>query len=186
VSKKDVAQHNEESLLEQAFRIETLYKKHKIKLWITVALIVLLVIGKLIWNAIEEHRLQKANSAYLTLMEEKNNTEALQTLEANNPKLYELYRYSTAIKSEDKQVLQKLTHSSNEIVADLSRYALSVLEEKPANSTLFGDFSKLQRGYLHIQNQEFERAREVLELVPEESNLYEYASRLKHLTIKGE
>jgi hypothetical protein len=187
VSKKNrVPESSEEGLLEQAFRLESIYNKHKMKLWVLLVLIVLLLIAKLIWNGIEQKKLEKANDAYLLLQEESNNSVALSELKSNNPKLYELYLYSEAMENQDSVALKELASSNNEILADLSSYAVSVLEKDPRDSKIFGDLAKIQNAYLHMQNKEFDRAKEILELIPEESSLYEYALRLKHITLKGE
>ncbi len=55
----------DEQMLASAFKVERFYKKHKYKVMALVSAIVISVVGVQISDAIEQSRLESANSAYL-------------------------------------------------------------------------------------------------------------------------
>jgi len=58
---------NDEKVLVSAFKLETLYKKHKFKIWAVVAVLILFFIGKTAMDAMHNAKLAEANQAFLTL-----------------------------------------------------------------------------------------------------------------------
>jgi len=117
----------DEKVLESALKIETFYKKHKIKIWAAIAAIILLFAGKAIIDTVHEVKLNSANEAFLTLQKDPKNSEALEVLKSKNPALYELYAYAEAVKSKDKKILEGLGSSKNALISDISRYHSNVL-----------------------------------------------------------
>lgn len=178
---------SDEKVLESAFKLETIYKKHKVKIWLLIIVLVLSFFTKIIIDKIESDKLLVANSALISLQQDASNTEALETLKANNPKLYDLYLYSAAVKDENKDVLHELQNSENGIVADASKYSLEALESKLTDdSKLYNEFALLSGAYSSIRNGELEMAKSKLELIDDRSPLGTVASYLMHATIKGQ
>jgi hypothetical protein len=175
----------DEQMLASAFKIEKFYKKHKIKIISAVSAIVLFVIGTQIVDAIERSRLESANSAYLTLLKNPNDKEALETLKSKNPKLFELYSYSQAVKNRDTKALESITKSQNDILKDTSSYHLGVLEQREVNSKFYSDFAIIYNSYLAIKSHNIEEAKNQLALIESNSPLFNMAQIIQHYTIKG-
>ena len=183
-AKKELS--NDEQMLASAFKIEKLYRKHKIKIFSVVAVTVLYFAGTAIMDNIAEQKLVTANSAYLTLSKDSKNKNALNELQTNNPALFELYTYQEAIKASNKEALKTLSSSSNKIIADLSSYHLAVLEGKPAESELYNEFALVNNASLLIKEGKVTQAKDELDLITEESPVYNISKMIKHYTIKGQ
>ncbi len=176
---------SDEQMLAQAFKLEKFYKKHKLKLFSVVALGVLFFGGKAVMGMIEEHRLDVANQAYLSLAQNPNNQEALSTLKEKNPALFELFSYQQAIEHNDTKVLSQLSQSSNPLVADISGYHLAVIKGEEADSTLYNEMALVYDANLQIRQGKMIDAADTLAQIAEESPVYQIAQIIKHYTIKG-
>lgn len=183
-AKKELS--SDEQILVSAFKLEKLYKKHKIKLFSIIAIVALYFGGTAIMNSIQHQKLVVANSAYLTLLTDANNTQALADLQSNNPKLFELYTYQKAMNNLDTTALKELASSKNEIIADLSAYDLAIIEGKPAKSEYLEDVALINNAYLLIKEGKMKEAKEQLEMINEESPVFNIAKIIKHYTIKGQ
>ena len=183
-AKKELS--SDEQMLASAFKLEKLFKKHKIKIYAVLTIATIYVVGTAITNNIAEQKLVTANSAYLTLEKESKNQEALTDLENNNPALFDLYNYQEAIKNADKEALKKLSTSSNSIIADLSSYHLSVLEGKPSKSELYNEFALVNNASLLIKEGKVQEAKDELNMIGEDSPVYNISKMIKHYTIKGQ
>ena len=177
---------NDEQMLASAFKLEKFYKNHKIKIFSVMAIAALYFGGTTVMNKIAEQKLVAANSAYLTLKDDPKNEAALTELKTNNPKLFELYSYQEAMKTKDQATLKRLSSSTDEIIADLSSYHLAILEGKPTESQLYGDIALVNNAYLLIKEGKVTEAKEELELIPEESPVYNISKMIKHYSVKGQ
>ena len=177
---------NDEQMLASAFKLEKLYQKHKIKLYSVLTVATLYLVGTAIMDNIAEQKIITANSAYLSLTKDAKNETALNELKNNNPALFDLYSYQEAIKSSNKEVLKTLSTSSNEIIADLSSYHLAVLEGKPVESELYNEFALVNNASLLIKEGKIADAKNELDLIDEESPVYNISKMIKHYTIKGQ
>jgi hypothetical protein len=182
-AKKELS--NDEQMLASAFKAEKIYKKHKTKIFSVVALAALYFGGKAFMDMQAQKKLEAANSAFLTLQSDENNTAALTELESNNPALFELFSYQKALKSSDTTTLKTLAGSKNRTIADLSGYHLAVIEGTPAKSELYGDIATINNAYLLIKEGKITEAKEELELISEESPVYNISKMMKHYSIKG-
>jgi len=175
----------DEKVLESALKIETLYKKHKRKVWAVLVLFVLFFGGKAIVSAIHESKLERANEALLVLQKDPQNSEALETLRSKNPTLYALYSYHQSVESNDSKKLDELAGSKNEVIADVSRYSSQVLASKSSESAYYKELSLVEDAYLALKAGKAELAKEKLELIDARSPVASIAELLKHYTIKG-
>ncbi len=176
---------SDEQMLASAFKLEKLYKKHKIKIFAVVGLLIAFFGGKAIMNLIEENRLQSANSAYMVLEKDANNAKALKELESKNPKLFELFSYKKAVKNRDIETLKKLSNSKNEFISDMSHYHLLVMEGKVVESKLYRDFALIDSAVIYIKEGKMNEARDQLALIDEKSPVYNISKVINHYTIKG-
>lgn len=176
---------SDEKVLESAFKLETIYKKHKIKIWAVVIALLLFFGGRAAWQAIEASRLAAANQALLTLKSKPDDAQALATLKEKNPTLYELYTYAQAAKKRDIESLKQLSHSQNEVIADTSGYHAAVAGKEGSDSKLYKDMALLESAYLSIKSGKSNEAKEKLDLIGEQSPAAVLAQFLKHSTVKA-
>jgi hypothetical protein len=174
----------DEKVLESALKIETFYKKHKIKIWAAIAAIILLFAGKAIIDTVHEVKLNSANEAFLTLQKDPKNSEALEVLKSKNPALYELYAYAEAVKSKDKKILEGLGSSKNALISDISRYHSNVLAEKSSSSQYYKEMSLIEDAYLALKAGNAKEAKAKLDEIDARSPVAPVAELLKHYTIK--
>ena len=176
---------SDEKILESAFKLETLYKKHKVKLWIAIVALVVYFGGRGIQESMHEAQLVKANKAFLVLQKTPTDEKAFKVLEENNPLLLELFFYAQASKNEDIKTLKTLSESTNSIIADASTYTQGVLEKKPSDSALYSEMALFQEAYVAIGNGDTKTAKSKLELIDERSPLAVITGFLKHSLIKA-
>ena len=176
---------NDEKILESAFKFETLYKKHKLKLWSVIILTVGLFGGMAVMDKIHSDKLIEANEAFLVLQSNSQDNKALDTLKKNNFALYELYRLNLAVKNKDVEILQSLSHSKNSVVADISTYSESVLALNPNEDTkIYPEMALFEGAYLDIKKGKNKEAKNKLELIDEQSSFGQMAKFLRHATVK--
>ncbi len=176
---------SDEKVLESAFKLEGAYKKYKKVIWGVAIVALAAVITKNGMEMVEQSRLEAANQALLTLQQQPDNKEALATLQAKNPALYEIYTLSVAAQKEDTATLKSLANSQNEVVADMSRYTASVIEKAPKDSKYYEDLAYLEEAYAALQKGDKERAKQKLSMIDLESPVANLAKLLKHMTIKA-
>lgn len=176
----------DEKVLESAFRLESLYRKHKVKLWGAIAAVFLFFGAQLVMNAIQETKLAEANKAFLTLQNKSDDADALKILKENNFALFELYSYAQAAEKQDIKALESLSASSNTVIADASKYTAAILNKKPVDSKLYKELALFVDAYLAINAGNAKMAKDKLELIDERSPLSVISGFLKHSTIKAQ
>jgi hypothetical protein len=176
---------SDEKVLENVFKLETLYKKYKFILWAFVVGMILFFLGRAYMQSVHESNLAEANEAFLRLQTKADDVKALAILKEKNPKLYELFTYTQAAKNENITVLKELSSSKNKVISDASNYIFSVLEKEPKESKLYEEMVLLQQAYLAIKSGDIKVAKQKLNLIEEDTPLYMLASLLKHYTIKA-
>lgn len=177
---------SDEKVLENVFKLETVYKKHKFKIWGVAVVLVLWFAGQSIMTVMHESKLATANEAFLTLQSKSDDAQALSVLKENNPALFELYTYAQASKKQDIKALSSLAQSTNEVIADASKYTAAVLDKKPVDSKIYKELSLFQEGYLAIVAGDKKSAKAKLELIDERSPLAVITGFLKHSMIKAD
>ncbi|PAF42257.1 hypothetical protein [Helicobacter sp. 11S03491-1] len=192
--KKNIKQIQEEfkgdeKILENAFRLERLYKKYKYFLFaIIIALIVWFVYAKFSsYNA--EKQAQQTTTIYNKLLKNPNNQALLDELKNSSRDLYNLYEYAQALKDGDKQTLQKLSESKNIIIKNLATYQYASYSEDPEklesmSKTPMKDLAILQAAYLLDKQNKIIEARTLLDQIDRISPTYQIASILKHYGVE--
>jgi hypothetical protein len=175
----------DEKVLESAFKLETLYKRYKFIIWAIVVGLILFFVGRAVMASMNETRLDEANQAFLTLQTKADDVDALGVLKEKNPALFELYSYAQAVKNKDSKALDSLSSSTNDVIADASRYTVGVLNNKPVESTLYKELTLFQEAYLAIGTGDSQTAKDKLGLIEERSALGTIAGFLKHSVIKA-
>lgn len=176
---------SDEKVLESAFKLETLYRKYKFIIWVIVIGLVVFFLGRTIMQSMKEQRLAEANEAFITLQTKADDAQALATLKEKNPALFELFTFAQASKNKDTKVLETLSKSTNEVVADSSAYAAAAIEKKKSDSTLYKEMAMIEDAYLDIKAGKVKDAQNELGLIGEDSPLSMLAALLKHSTLKA-
>jgi predicted negative regulator of RcsB-dependent stress response len=175
---------SDEKLLESAFKLERFYKKNKLAIWAVLLLIVVGFGGKALYGAYQEHLEAKANEALLQLEKNPSDQAALKKLESANPKLYALYRYSSAVDRRQVKPLQTLAASEDPRIRDLAAYHVAVLSQKPGSSRYYHDLSLVEKAYEALKAGKKAEARSQLALIGENSPVAGIARLLRHATIQ--
>lgn len=175
---------SDEKVLESVFKLESIYKKHKIKIFGLLAVTIIGFGGVITNNIIKESNLNSANLALLTLQKDSSNADAKATLKNKNQKLYSLYRYSQAVKNSDTKILTELSTSQNKIIADLSSYHLNMFQNKNADSKYYKNLSIISDAFVSIKDNKKSLADDKLTLVEQNSELYKLSTIMRHQTIE--
>ena len=175
----------DEKALESVLKLERFYKKHKVKIFVLLAFIVIAVIYNVVSTQMHQSSLEKANTAYLQLRQDPNDAAALEVLKENNEPLYQLFMYRKASVEGDMPTLEKLKSSENEIVADLSTYTYEMLNKTPQDTVLLADYSKLAQAYELMLKGEFQKGKDILDTIDSRSPAAMVAMLMKHSMIKG-
>jgi hypothetical protein len=173
---------SDEKLLEQAFHLERFFKKYKKPLIALTLILILAFVGYKVNNYLVYSKLEKANSALLALEKDPKNTDALNSLKANNPKLYALYKYSVAANSANKEELSKI-NKDTKFLEDVINYHISVVDKNPKNSIYYKNLALIQKAYLLIKNNKTKEAKNILIQIPKNSAVAPIARLLEHYTI---
>ena len=177
----------EEQFLEGVVRAEGFWKKYK-KLVISIGvLLVLLALGAALYNMMKEKSLNEANQAYLTLQQNPTDAKALESLKSTNPKLYELFLFSSTLKDGDTSKLDSISSSiSDPILKDLLGYQKASQSEKGLGSyitkqdSVLKEFAILQEVYTNFKNGKSKEAKALLGQIPKTSQLYTIANSFNH------
>ena len=171
---------SDEKILESAFRLEKFYRKHRFKIYALLALIVLGWGGKVAYDGYQDHKKTVANQALLVLEKNPSDRKALEELKNNNPRLYQLYLYSTAVDQGKPELLKETAASGDARLTDLSRYHEAVLAAKAGDSRYYQDLSRIEKAYLALKAGKKEEARTLLALIGENSPVAGVARLLRH------
>ncbi len=178
--KKEIG--TEEQFLEGIIKGERFFKKYKKVIIISLSLIVVVSMGYAVINFLNNKRIEESNKAYLALVKNPNDKEALSTLKEKNERLYNFYRFKLAIDKSDKNLLKELeNYSIDFIISDLSSYELAGLENKTVEkSLLLKEFVYLQNGFIKLKNNNIGAAKEQFVKIGFNSPLESIIKNLEH------
>ena len=187
---------NDEKLLENAFKLERLFKKYKFVLLGIVAVVVLWIAIVVASDYVEEKNAKEISQIYNELLISPQNTVLRENLKSKAPKLYDAFIYANLSSQKEARIaeLEELSQSKNELIAQIASYELASLKEDlQALSTIaknpkkqgdsLKDFAKVQEAYLLLKNNDIDKAREVLKGVSSESSLDSIARQMEHYGI---
>jgi len=173
----------DEKLFEQAFHLERFYKKNRKLIITTLVLLIGAFIGYKAYSYLENKKLESANSALIILAKDPNNKQALEELKNNNPKLYNLYRYSSAANSGSKEALSVIK-TDDSFLQDVISYHIGVLNKTPKDSIYYKNLVLIEKAYNLIKMGKKQEAKNILITIPKTSVLATVAKLLEHYTIK--
>lgn len=172
----------EEQFLEGMIKSERFFNRNKKYIISALVLLALGAGGYAINDVMASQRLKVSNAAYQALLKDANNSAALETLKAKNPKLYAMYTFETALAKGDIEALTQVSLSKdNPILADLATYQLSQLDaNKAPKGELLSGMVLLQEGYELLKEKKVEEARLKFAQIETNSPLKQIAKNLEH------
>lgn len=176
---------SDEKMLESVFRIEAFIKKYKL-------LFIALIVAGLGWIAwlyasdyLKEQKAIKSTALMEKIQSNIKDENAWNELKKENAPLYEMMRFSYAIKNNNTQELEQMKNSSNPFISSYSSYEVASLTEN-FSSLKDGDFSDLallQEGYLLVSKKDYTQALGKLNGISNTSELKDFALRIGHYGI---
>jgi len=183
--KKEIS--TEEQFLSGIIKAEGFFKKYKNLLIALVVIVFIALIVLSLYKSKLEKSLVASNEAYITLLENPTDKEALETLKTKNSKLYQLFIFSQEVKINDLEKLKSLdTQITEPILKDLLTYQEASLSSEGLSSysmkqgAILKEFAKLQEAYLLLENGKSKEAANVLKQISYDSPLNQVAESLKH------
>ncbi len=184
---------SDEKLLENAFKLEILYKRYKYIIWTLVAVAIIAIAAYSINLYYVEYNANKYSAIYNSLLENPNDSELQDSLKNGNDKLYKMFVLQQALKNGNLADLQTLSAESSkdgksDLVQYLALYYLGSFErnlvdlEKIDKYTL-GDLAKLQQAYVLINDGKLDDAKNIISKIPQDSALFELSKFLSHYMI---
>jgi hypothetical protein len=178
--KKEIS--TEEQFLESIIKGERFFKKHK-KTIIAILIVALLsVLAYSVFDYIKKSKLEAANEAYVTLLQNPQDKEALQKLSDNNKRLYNFFLFVEALKEKNSEKLEKLAALKDDpIIADLALYQFNSMNARIAEeSELLKGMALLQAGYKLLLENKIEEAKLKFAQIALNSPLKNIANSLEH------
>lgn len=177
--------NNDEKMLEGLLRLESWFKRYKAVLLTSFGILVVAIIGYIGNSYYQENKQQNLANAYEKAL--KGDEEALKALKDSKSRLYDLYLFQGALKSNDVSTLKTLESSKDPVIALFAKTQVASLEKNlnALNSQKAGDFGYLQAALLEIQAGNLQQAREILSKIKNDSPIRDLANALTHLSIKG-
>lgn len=173
--------NNEEKLLENFVKLERFFKKYKKIIYVLILLAIITPIVIFTKNKIDESNLYKANIALNNYLEQGDES-SLEYLKNKNQSLYEVALFLTA-----KKELSEINISSK-YLKELLEYQIAAKEMnfdkldalRKNDDFLIKDYAILHEAIILVNQEEYEKAKAILEEINQDSKVYELAILLKH------
>ena len=184
--------NSEEQFFEKAVQTERFVKKYRTPLIAIVTATVLAVITASAYNLYTQNKIDASNTALNILLQNPADTAAKDELQNLNPKLYDVWTLSNALKTKDKAALNSLQSSKALVVADLAQYELAAMDNdekalqnySQKSGALLKDLAVIEAAVLLIEKGEKEAAHNKLAMISLNSPVYKLAQSLSHYGIK--
>ncbi len=179
---------SDEKIIENAFRLELLYKRYKHIIWGVCGVVAILVVFMGAKSLIVESNAKKSSAILNSLLENPSDDNLRASLQKSNENLYNLFLLKESLDKGNTADLQELGSAKNEFVKYLANYHLGSFERDSAlleNSDKYalGELSKIESAYIMIQNGKIADAKNILSTIPRDSQVAEIAQILAHTTI---
>lgn len=173
--------NNEEKLLENFVKLERFFKKYKKIIYVLILLAIITPIAIFTKNKIDQSNLYKANIALNNYLEQGDES-SLEYLKNKNQSLYEVALFLTA-----KKELSEINISSK-YLKELLEYQIAAKEMnfdkldalRKNDDFLIKDYAILHEAIILVNQEEYGKAKAILEEINQDSKVYELAILLKH------
>ena len=180
--------NSEEQFFEKAVQTERFVKKYKKPLIGLITAAILAIGTGSAYDIYTQNKIDQSNAAFNVLMADPDDQAAQEQLKTLNPKLYDVWSLSKALKSKDQETLRTLQSSKALAVADLAAYELSAIEEDAEglesyaqkSGALLKDLALIEAAVLLMEKGDVKSAKEKLSMIDINSPLYESAQSLAH------
>lgn len=180
--------NSEEQFFEKAVQTERFVKKYKKPLIGLITAAILAIGTGSAYDIYTQNKIDQSNAAFNVLMADPDDQTAQKQLKTLNPKLYDVWSLSKALKSKDQETLRTLQSSKALAVADLAAYELSAIEEDAEglesyaqkSGALLKDLALIEAAVLLMEKGDVKSAKEKLSMIDINSPLYESAQSLAH------
>ncbi|RXK13431.1 hypothetical protein CP965_06415 [Halarcobacter mediterraneus] len=176
---------SEEKFLESFVKVERIYKKYKMLIILAVVVILGLAIGLYTTKTIQEKQKKEANIAFNQFLENNQDKDALKTLEENNKQLFQIAKYIQAKKENKTYDIE--VKFFKEIAAYQKALDENSIDKLNAVSMekdfLLKEFAIFNKALLQAKEGKYEDAKATLKLIPEDSQVNDLATSLKHFLV---
>ena len=179
---------SDEKIIENAFRLELLYKRYKHIIWGVLGVVAILAVFMGAKSLIVESNAKKSSEILSNLLESPDDDNLRASLQKSNENLYNLFLLKESLDKGNTADLQGLSEAKNEFVQYLANYHLGSFERDSAlleksDKYALGDLAKIESAYMMIQNGKITDAKNILNTISADSQLAEIARILAHTTI---
>ena len=173
---------SQEKFLENFVKGERFYKKYKTLIFAFIAVVIVGSIGVVVKNSMDESNKLKANLAFNKVLQNSNDTQALEELKKTNEKLYEVALFLQA-KKDNKSIDINIP-----LLKELSKYQIALANKNidelntlsMQNDFLLKEFAIFNKALLLSNEGKYEDAKAALKLIPKTSKAFELANLLNH------
>lgn len=179
---------NDEKILENAFKLEILYKRYKYIVWTIGILILVGILSYGIHSYYSEYNAKKYSAVYNSLIANPNDETLKEQLQKGNPNLYSMFVLQQALKNSNLAELKSLSDDKNSLISSIALYHLGSFDRdisqlQKVDKYAIGDLSKLQQAYELINENKISEAKIILDKIPQNSQLIEISRLLSHYMI---
>lgn len=165
----------QEQIFEQALAGERFFKKHKIKIYVIIAILVLCGAIYAIKDYIDKDNIRANNILYSKLLAAPNDTKLIDELENANINLFALFAMKNFKDSNETALIDRaLAKVQDKELKEL------LLATKGENSSLLSDYDALLAGFNALNAGQIDQAKVEFSKIPENSNLKEISKNLEH------
>lgn len=177
----------EEQFLESVIKVESFYKKNKKIIISLLAAAAAALLSYFVYSYMQISNLKSSNQAYLTLLKNPNDKNAIDALKSNNAPLYNLYLFQNAVKSNNPQELEKIKgQMTDPILKDLANYQDIALSNGSFSNYAMGqnallkNLAIIEEGYKLLKEGKKAEAEQKFSQIPAGSSLQGIVDSLSH------
>lgn len=175
---------DDEKIIENAFRLGGFYKKYKFLIITLSFAIVIYLLGYFGYRFYDEKNSYKYTLVYDDLLKNPNDEKLINELKNGSPKLYNLFSFNMALQNGNLLDLEKLG-KENDLISYISKYYFGSFERdidalNKINKYALGEFANIQEAYILLKDNKFDRAKEILSKISQDSPFIDIANTLSH------
>lgn len=173
---------NDERMIGNVFRLDIFYRRYRALIWLISSMIVIIGAIYFISSYYADINKKKYNAIYNKLVDNPMDTKLIEELKGS--KLFDLYKFKQALETSNLVALEELSNG-NDLIAYLSKYELGSFNEdvqllSKVDKYVYGDFARIQSAYILITNNQFREAKNILDMIPKDSDASVFSSLLLH------
>ena len=183
---------SEEKLFEKAVVTERFLKKYKKSIIALVTFIVVIALGKIVYDVKEQKRIEEANAQLAALTKNPSDLQAQNRLQELSPKLFTAWSFAHAVTTNDTKKLNELKKSKLLVINDLAMYEVASRTADPKaldsyalrQQAIYKDLAVVEGAVLLMNKNKTAEAKEKLATIGDNSPLKGVALMLNHYGVK--